>query len=158
VPRYSKSPEAIYRYEYRMLSPRDERRPGHAASGIARSVLGEQAERRWRPRPAAAAFAPGAARCHSCSGDFRAAIQDVQDSLSTNYAEGLATLITVGSSAYVSRRPPGSRLRGWPNDVMRSRAGCVRTAPARVCRVRVLTSSRLYPAIIHHLAKPVTRI
>jgi hypothetical protein len=43
---------------------------------------------------------------------------------------------------------------GWPNDVMRSRAGCVRDAPLRVCRERALTSSRLHPAIFHHLVKP----
>ena len=34
-------------------------------------------------------------RYHSTFSDFRAAIQDVQDGLSTKYAEGLATLMTL---------------------------------------------------------------
>jgi hypothetical protein len=34
-------------------------------------------------------------RYHPTFSDFRAAIQDIQDGLSTKYAEGLATLIRV---------------------------------------------------------------
>ena len=34
-------------------------------------------------------------RYHSTFSDFRAAIQDVQDGLSTKYADGLATLMTL---------------------------------------------------------------
>jgi hypothetical protein len=48
----------------------------------------------------------------------------------------------------------GFATSGWPNDVMKRRAGCVRDARVRVCRERVLTSTRLYPAFFHHLAKP----